>query len=68
MSTMQTMNKCSKEITCIHFTGGKEKHVRDHFCRVAILRTALLLTVEQVMVTTCNGGLGGGRGEEEALE
>lgn len=45
----------------------KKKHIRDNFYKVAILRTALLLTVEQVTVTTCKGGLGG-RGREEALE
>lgn len=45
----------------------KKKHIRDNFYKVAILRTALLLTVEQVTVTTCKGGLGS-RGREEALE
>lgn len=61
------MNKSSKEITYVHFPGEKEKCFRDQLCGAAILRTALLLTVEQVVVTTLNAGLGEGGCEEEAL-
>lgn len=67
MSTVETVNNVPKK-PLVLTSLEKEKCIRDHFCRAAILHTALLLTVEQVILTTCNGGLRGGRGEQEALE